>query len=68
VPLGQLQQTPLGGGGGEGGREQLPPKEQRDGDWQGLILVHFSAQPEPFLTQNTPKTPLRNLKDLSKTS
>jgi len=21
---------------------------------QGLILVHFSAQPEPFLTQNTP--------------
>jgi len=22
--------------------------------WQGLTLVHFSAQPEPFLTQNTP--------------
>ena len=21
---------------------------------QGLTLVHFSAQPEPFLTQNTP--------------
>jgi len=25
---------------------------------QGLTLVHFSAQPEPFLTQNTPYTPL----------
>ena len=24
---------------------------------QGLALVHFSAQPEPFLTQNTPSTP-----------
>jgi len=23
---------------------------------QGLTLVHFSAQPEPFLTQNTPLT------------
>jgi hypothetical protein len=23
---------------------------------QGLALVHFSAQPEPFLTQNTPET------------
>jgi len=22
--------------------------------WQGLTLVHFSAQPEPFMTQNTP--------------
>jgi hypothetical protein len=22
--------------------------------WQGLTLVHFSAQPEPFLTRNTP--------------
>jgi len=22
--------------------------------WQGLTLVHFSAQPEPFLTQNVP--------------
>jgi hypothetical protein len=25
---------------------------------QGLTLVHFSAQPEPFLTQTTPSTPL----------
>ena len=25
---------------------------------QGLTLVHFSAQPEPFLKQNTPWTPL----------
>ena len=24
------------------------------GTGQGLTLVHFSAQPEPFLTQNTP--------------
>jgi hypothetical protein len=24
---------------------------------QELTLVHFSAQPEPFLTQNTPETP-----------
>ena len=23
---------------------------------QGVTLVHFSAQPEPFLTQNTPQT------------
>ena len=23
---------------------------------QGLTLVHFSTQPEPFLTQNTPST------------
>jgi hypothetical protein len=22
--------------------------------WAGLTLVHFSAQPEPLLTQNTP--------------
>jgi hypothetical protein len=25
------------------------PKEERE--WQGLTLVHFSAQPEPFLKQ-----------------
>ena len=24
---------------------------------QGLTLVHFSAQPEPFLTQHTPQSP-----------
>ena len=29
-----------------------PPTESRPG--QGLTLVHFSAQPEPFLTQCTP--------------
>jgi len=28
--------------------------------WQGRTLVHFSAQPEPFLTQNTPYTPPKN--------
>jgi len=27
---------------------------------QGLTLVHFSAQPEPFLTQHTPCTPSKN--------
>jgi hypothetical protein len=27
---------------------------------QGLTLVHYSAQPEPFFTQNTPKTPPAN--------
>ena len=27
-------------------------------DWrQGLTVVHFSAQPEPLLTQNTPYVP-----------
>jgi len=26
----------------------------RRGERQGLTLIHFSAQPEPFLTQNTP--------------
>jgi hypothetical protein len=29
--------------------------------WQGLALVHFSAQPEPFLTQNTRQRPLKTL-------
>ena len=30
--------------------------EMAEEDWQGLRLVNFqlSAQPEPFLTQNTP--------------
>jgi hypothetical protein len=27
---------------------------------QGLTLVHFSAQPEPFLTRNAPQTPRNN--------
>jgi len=27
---------------------------------QGLTLVHFSAQPQPFLKQNTPCTPSDN--------
>jgi len=30
---------------------------RRRGRRQGLTLVHFSAQPETFLTQNTPYTP-----------
>jgi hypothetical protein len=32
-------------------------KASESTSWQGLTLVHFSAQPEPFLTQNTPQTP-----------
>jgi len=37
----------------------LPPSFDGDnsGHRQGRTLVHFSAQPEPFLTQNTPWTP-----------
>ena len=31
------------------------------GPGQGLTLVHFSAQPEPSLTQNTPCTPRNTL-------
>jgi len=32
---------------------------------QGLTLVHFSARPEPFLTQNTPLAPpnIRNIRN-----
>jgi beta-phosphoglucomutase-like phosphatase (HAD superfamily) len=30
---------------------------ESEGMRQGLTLVHFSAQPEPLLTQNTPQTP-----------
>ena len=29
-------------------------RDHAQAEWQGLTLVHFSAQPEPFLTQNTP--------------
>jgi len=36
---------------------------RRDGDGQGLTLVHFLAQLEPFLTQNTPQPPLQTLQD-----
>jgi len=38
------------------GRGGAASRRHRHG--QGLTLVHFSAQPEPFLTQNTPSTPL----------
>jgi hypothetical protein len=36
--------------------EQERIVEETDGR-QGLTLVHFSAQPEPFLAQNTSYTP-----------
>ena len=31
-----------------------PTHSSSDTERQGLTLVHFSAQPEPFLTKNTP--------------
>ena len=30
------------------------PEEADGGGGQGITLVHFSAQPEPFLKQNAP--------------
>jgi len=36
--------------------------------WQGLTLLHFSAQPKPFLTQNTPYTAPITPHDLINTS
>ena len=33
---------------------------------QGLTLVHFSAQPEPFLTHDTTQTPLNTSKTTPK--
>jgi hypothetical protein len=35
----------------------LRPGGTAEDDGQGLTLSHFAAQPEPFLTQNTPSTP-----------
>jgi hypothetical protein len=43
--------------GGQRDVGQLVGRQHRGGGHgvrQGLTLVHFSAQPEPFLTQNTP--------------
>jgi len=34
-----------------GGTQQVPPPPPAPGGGQGLALVHFSAQLEPFLTQ-----------------
>jgi hypothetical protein len=41
--------------GGRGVQVLVEPAVHADGRGrrQGLTLVHFSAQPEPFLTQNT---------------
>ena len=39
------------------GRRVRPASASRTARSQGLTLVHFSAQPEPFLTQNTPLIP-----------
>jgi len=45
----------------EGGNDRMclevGPARHCGASHQGLTLVHFSAQPEPFLTQNTPQTP-----------
>jgi len=38
-------------------RDLKPENLLVDRHGQGPTLVHFSAQPEPFLTQNTPYTP-----------
>ena len=39
-------------------RADVQPRHVREARRQGLTLVHFPAQPEPFLTQSTPlKTP-----------
>ena len=32
--------------------------DDADAAGQGVTLIHFSAQPEPYLTRNTPFTPL----------
>ena len=46
-----------GGGGGGGGGAGIDVVVRVDwARWQGLTFVHFSAQPEPFLAQNTPYT------------
>jgi SET domain-containing protein 6 len=42
--------------GDEDGDEEEDDDDD-EGDEQGLTLFHFSAQPEPFLTQNTRETP-----------
>ena len=47
-------------GGLDAGFGGLTPVVLLRAQAQGLTLAHFSAQPEPFLTQNKPKTPLRN--------
>jgi hypothetical protein len=36
---------------------ELMDRQTPDGWGQGLTLVHFSARPEPVLTQNAPYTP-----------
>jgi len=52
----QFQLAPLPGGCC--GRALVREAADRAvGRGQGLTLVHFSAQLEPFLTQNTPFTP-----------
>jgi len=43
--------------GVERARIQIMMKIGVDTRSAGLTLVHFSAQPEPFLTQNAPLTP-----------
>jgi len=48
------------GGGGRHAADADPGRQphhvgRRRGHGQGLTLVHFSAQSEPFLTQNAPQ-------------
>ena len=46
--------APAAAPGGGDAERRVAGVRARDGARQALTLVHFSAQPEPFLTQNTP--------------
>jgi len=50
----RLRQHPMRCGGGELSCDEVAARLTY---LQGLTLVHFQAQPKPFLTQNTPETP-----------
>jgi hypothetical protein len=59
-PAGELRERVLGG---QAAAFELRPEDYNEQVWtrlaalserQGLALIHLSAQPEPFLTQNTP--------------
>ena len=51
---GQGNSGPPGPDCSERGRQLEPHHQLGRHDGQGLTLVHFSAHPEPFLTQNIP--------------
>jgi hypothetical protein len=58
VPPGVFMHSiPLGPEAGVGAGIPLPAAAAGESEGHGLTLVHFSAQPEPFLTQNAPYMP-----------